>query len=315
MAAISNTTGDPKVILRGRLIAVALFLGYTLAGRYSARLAAALALGALPLVPWLLVRSFRFNAVNTSYRNVRFAFDGRYGELLAAILPVIVFPLATVVFGRYDPNGARAPTGPELFAAFAPAIVFGLAYPWMSGRLHRLRVDGSRFGAARFDCRATVGEFYGLYILAGLVMFALGIAFFGPMVAIFAAAGALKTFYLLAVVVPLAYVGFISCALGYTQSRVANLVYCNTTLEGGVSMRSTLRARTLAGVYFINALAIVFSLGLALPWAAIRVVRVRAAALEVVSAEGIDRFVAGAAPAVGATGEEVGELFAFDVAL
>jgi len=307
--------GDPRVILRGRLIAVALFLAYTLAGRYSPRLAAGLALLALPLVPWLLVRSFRFNAVSTSYRNVRFAFDGRYGDFFAAILPVVVFPLATVAFGRYDPNGARAPTAPELFAAFAPAIVFGLAYPWMSGRLHRLRVNGSRFGTARFDCSATVGEFYGLYIIAGLVMVALGIAFFGPLVAIGAAAGALKSFWILAAVAPLAYVGLLSCSLGYTQSRVANLVYGNTTLEGGVSMRSTLRARTLAGVYFTNAFAIVFSVGLAIPWAAIRVARVRAAALEIVATQDLEHFVAGAAAPVGATGEEVGELFAFDVAL
>lgn len=310
--------GDPKVILRGRLIAVALFLAYTLAGRYSPRLAAALALAALPAVPWLLVRSFRFNAVSSSYRNVRFAFEGSYGAFFAAILPVVVFPLATVAFGHYDPNGARGPTAGELFAAFAPAVVFGFAYPWMSGRLHRLRVSGSRFGTARFDCSATVGEFYGLYILAGLISFGLAIAFFAPVGILGGVLGGLRvraSMPFIAGAAVLAYVGLFSCTFGYTQSRVANLVYGNTTLEGGVSLRSTLRARTLAGVYFTNALAVVFTLGLAMPWAAVRVARVRADALEVESREGLEHFLAGAALPVGATGEEVGEIFAFDVAL
>jgi len=114
-----------------------------------------------------------------------------------------------------------------------------------------------------------------------------------------------------------AYVALVTCMLGYTQSRLANLVYNQSTLgePAVLRLRSTLRFRTLAGIYFTNAVAIVFTLGLAIPWAAVRVARARAAALEVEADGDLDAFVAGATQQVAATGEEVGELFAFDVAL
>ena len=304
--------GDPKAILRGRLIAVLAFLVYTLLGNFSPRAAAAAALVALPVAPWLLLRSFRFTSVNTSYRNVRFGFDGSYREILVAILPVVIFPLVTVVFGRYDPNGQRQPTTAELTAIFLPAVVFLLAYPWMSGRLHLLRVNGARFGTTRFHCRATVPQFYGLYIIAALLGIVLGIAIFAPVVAI---AVMVRGAFLMLALLPLGYLAFFALAFAYTRSRIANLVYNETSLGTEVRLRSRLKARTLAGVYLTNLLAIVASVGLAIPWAVVRTARVRAEALQLEAAGGLEHFVAAEAAQVGATGEEVGALFDFDVAL
>src|SRR4051812_15462633 len=47
--------GNPIAILKGRLIAFALFALYTLASHFSQKLAAGLLLAALPALPWLLV--------------------------------------------------------------------------------------------------------------------------------------------------------------------------------------------------------------------------------------------------------------------
>jgi uncharacterized membrane protein YjgN (DUF898 family) len=302
--------GDPKVILRGRLIAVALFLAYTLIGRFSPRLAAAAAVLALPVAPWLLVRSFRFNAVNTSWRNVRFHFEGRYREFLTAILPVAVFPLVTMIFGQVDTNGSRQPTLGEMVRVFLPLVVFGLLYPWMSGRLHVLRVNGSRFGAAPFHCTARVGLFYGLYILAWLLSVVLVFVMLAPVFALLFISKNDAVLFL----VPVAYLAFFAIILGYTRSRISNTMFNNTTLGGSVTFTSRLKARRLAWVYFGNLFAIVCTAGLLIPWAAVRVARVRAEALHVVAPDGIEHFVAAAASDVGATGQEVVELFAFDVA-
>jgi uncharacterized membrane protein YjgN (DUF898 family) len=303
--------GNPLANLRGRLIAVFLFLAYTLLGNFSPRLAAAAALVALPVVPWLLLRSFKFNAVNTSYRNVRFGFDGSYRQLLTAILPVVIFPLVTVVFGRYDPNGQVKPTTAELAALLLPSFVFLLAYPWMAGRLHLIRVNGSRFGAAGFRCSAKIGEFYALYVIAGLIGFVMLVALFIPVGFL----AAMRQVQLALVLGVLAYVAFFSFILSYTQSRVANLVYGSTRLNGTVSLKSRLKARRLAWAYATNLLLVLVTLGFAIPWAAVRVARIRAEALQLEAPGGLDHFVAGVTANVGATGEEVGELFAFDVAL
>ena len=303
--------GDPKVILRGRLIAVLMFLTYTLIGEFSRRAAAAAALVALPLIPWLLMRSFRFNAVNTSYRNVRFGFDGRYRPILMAILPAVVFPLATVIFGAYDPNGRRQPTAGELTAIFAPSVVFLLAYPWMIGRLHLLRINGSRFGTTAFACGTTIGRFYGIYALAFLLAMVTGMVTFTPIVllAMFGKAP------MLIALVPLGYLALFALTYAFTQSRVANALYNATRLGEAVSFRSDLKARRLAGLYATNLLAIVATVGLAIPWAAIRVARARIEALHVEAPDGLEAFMAGVVPAVGAAGDEVGEVFAFDVSL
>ncbi len=66
--------GAPIAILKGRIVATVLFAIYTLAGRFS--LGAGLCAFALivMVMPFLLVRSFRFRLHNTRYRGLRFAF-------------------------------------------------------------------------------------------------------------------------------------------------------------------------------------------------------------------------------------------------
>jgi uncharacterized membrane protein YjgN (DUF898 family) len=71
----------------------------------------------------------------------------------------------------------------------------------------------------------------------------------------------------------------------------------------------------LARLYFVNLFAILFSLGLAIPWAAVRVMRYRAECLALASAAPFDELVAGMGSQVGATGEELGEFFNIDLSL
>ena len=61
--------------------------------------------------------------------------------------------------------------------------------------------------------------------------------------------------------------------------------------------------------------AILFSLGLAVPWAVIRVMRYRAECLTLQSNTSLDEFIGGVSAQVGATGEELGEFFNVDLSL
>src|SRR2546425_1442535 len=85
---------DPKAILKGRIVVVAAFAVYSLAGHINPLAGPLLGLVLLGFLPWLIVRALRFNAVNSAHRNVRFGFRAGYGETARLlILPVILVPL------------------------------------------------------------------------------------------------------------------------------------------------------------------------------------------------------------------------------
>jgi uncharacterized membrane protein YjgN (DUF898 family) len=273
----------------------------------------------MPAVPWLIVRSFAFNAVNSSYRNLRFHFDGRYREALAAIWPFALVPAATLLLPQLD--RAHPPKSlAEMWFLFIPMIVAGAVYPSVIGRVKRLHADRSRFGTARMHCTARTRSFYGIYAIATLILIgagfvvalAVGVVVGLAMIAL-GSRGAMTSALISAL--PVIYVALGSLVLGYTRSRVTNLVFNATSLEGGWRFTSTLKARRLCLLYATNLVAIVVSLGMLMPWAAIRVARYRASCLALEGEGALDHFLADATRHVAATGEEVGEMFDVDLSL
>ena len=112
----------PLAILKGRAIALALFGGFALAGHVVPQVQLALLALLALLAPWIVVASSRFNARNSTYRNVAFAFDGTVREA------------AKVLLG---------------FGALA-IVTLGLLWPWFRMRRARFIVERHRFGATPF---------------------------------------------------------------------------------------------------------------------------------------------------------------------
>ena len=110
----------------------------------------------------------------------------------------------------------------------------------------------------------------------------------------------------------LLYGFFIFGFLGYFQSRISNLVWNNTTLDK-LSFKSSLRARDFMWLYFTNLLAIMFSFGLATPWAQIRMARYRVSKLHIVGDVDFDQFVGDKKAEIKATGEEIADMFDVDL--
>ena len=306
--------GDPWAILRGRLVAVAAFLLYTTTAHFSPRAGAAVLLVLMPAVPWLILRSFAFNAANTSWRHLRFAFEGRYFDALRAIAPFALVPVATLLLPL--PDQAGRPTARNAALLTAPGLIFGLAYPYARARLATLHVGGSRYAGEAFHCAVTVRSFYGIYVKAFFVTFGSGIVIGVAMalLGMFAAKRAQEP-ELFSVAIIVAYIVMLATAMGYTQARTGNLVM-NATRLGGLAVRSRLSAKRLMRLYVGNVLAIVATLGLAVPWAVVRTLRYRAACLCMEGEGSLDAFAAPrGAQAVSATGEELGEMFALDLSL
>jgi uncharacterized membrane protein YjgN (DUF898 family) len=298
--------GNAVAILKGRLIAFAAFVAYTLASGFSPTIAAWVLLAFMPLLPWLLVRSMAFNAVNSSYRNLRFHFDGNWREAALALAPLGLVPVA----GLLMPEPSTTPEKmADMWPFFVPTAIFLAFYPYVMGSIKRLTVNRSRYGDGRFSCDATIGSFYWIYTLAFLLMAVMMMTFslVLPIAFLFPDAGW--------VAFPALYLVLGAVVMGYTQSRVANLVFGAARLEAGLRFSSTISGRRLARLYAENLLAIAGTLGLAIPWACVRVARYRMECLTLDKSGELLPFTGIAARQVAATSEAMGEMFEIDLSL
>ena len=109
------------------------------------------------------------------------------------------------------------------------------------------------------------------------------------------------------------YAGYL-IVYAYLHAKTTNVTW-NALTVGPVRFECALRGRDLIGLYLVNVVAIVLTLGLATPWAVVRTMRYRASKMTIIAAGGLASFVATEASNVSATGQEVGEMFDIDFGL
>jgi len=301
--------GNPVAILKGRIIAVLALGIYSGAGYYSPKLAQVILLLLVILAPWLIVRSMAFNAVNSSYRQIRFHFKAGYQEALRAIWPFTLVVFAAFFMPEIEPEQPRMLDTDEWLLLFAPTVIVLCIYPYVMGAIKRLHISHSAYGAAAMTFSASIGDFYRVYITAWCIA-AAGILVLG-----------LTIFFLVLIpivgwlAIPFVYILFGAMFMGYLRAQITNLTFNSTVLAGRVKFISSLSARRLGKLYFVNLLAITASFGLLIPWAVVRVARYRAQALMLESTVDFDGFVSQIGQQVSATGEEMGEFFDVDLSL
>jgi uncharacterized membrane protein YjgN (DUF898 family) len=303
--------GDPKAILKGRLLGVALLALYHYAYGFSLAVGAAIAGVLLVALPFLLRSALRFRLANTSYRGLRFGFNGSLGGAYLAFLP----PIATFLL-----PGALIALAPGSALGFASFLLY-LGWPLMHGAMKRYQHAHLLYGAEQSQYTAKSRRFVGPYLraillgLAAMVAVAVvGAILGGVMHVVGAATGAGKS----AVIVMSALVGLLSGYLTYLmlgpylQVRIANLVWSNTAFRG-VQVRSELSARAFARLQTANAVLTLLTLGLYRPFAVVRVYRYRLACMSLLAQGSFEDIAAGAAQRSGAGGDAVAELLGFDL--
>lgn len=280
--------GDPVAILKGRILAVGMLALYSLAGQLSI----AAGLGALLLImllmPWLLVRSFRFRLHNTSYRGLRFAFHGKIED---GYVNFLLMP-------------------------FLGYITLGLLMPLAHQQIRRYLHKNSSYGDQSFDFHATAGAFYKPYLIAlgSLVLVIMVGAFLAALLAKGAGLAGDSVALLAGGIVLIAYLGALLMIGPYLAARLQNVIWNNTTL-GSMRFDSRLRARGMFAVMVGNFLLILLTLGLYKPYADIRLARYKIDHMTLLAAEDLDAFVAGQQVIANAAGEEAVEMFDLDLAV
>jgi uncharacterized membrane protein YjgN (DUF898 family) len=299
--------GNPVAILKGRLIAVAALMVYNFGSHYVPKVGTAILALLMVAAPWLVVRSMQFNANNTSYRNLRFHFHGRYGEGLKVIAPLLLWPILILVLPTVDPLNPPTTTW-GIAALFIPTLPIIIFYPYVIGKLRRFQVERLAYGTESFGIDVKVRRFYETYILSGFIFLGglIVVALAGAVTAVIGTAG---VFLMLG-----AYLLTAAIAFAYTRARITNLVF-NAAWVGQVRFASDISAVKLGWIYFVNMFAIVLSCGLAVPWAVMRVARYRASCQHMECDGDLESFLADVTKPVAATGDQLGEFFDVDLSL
>lgn len=279
--------GKPMAILKGRIVAVLLLGGLSAAQHFSPLAYGGAILCLLPVVPWLAVKAFRFRAHNTSYRGLRFSFHGTYGQ-------------AFKVFVGYG---------------LLATVTLWLAFPVFYRQLRKFILDNTRFGTTAFECSVTTGAIYKIFLLPGAIIFALFLAI-GALAAMAAGAGggafaALGFAFLL---IPLLLILSQAVVMPYVAAHTTNAVWSATRL-GSHRFASRLPVGGYIRLSIVNWLGIIFTLGLFIPWARVRVARFRAEHLALEVSGSLDAFVAGETSVATALGDEAAEMFDLDIGL
>ena len=282
---------------------------------------------------WAKVRRKRYFYGSTLLAGSAFEYLGNPVAILRGRLIVLA---ALAVYGLLKEI--------HFLAGFALFLAIALALPWVIQRALQFNARNSTHRNVRFGFRGSKMDIFGVLLIGGLLIpVTLGIAYpyylfmkrkvfiensaYGSQRFAFSATGG--EYYLAALKVSLAFIAFLIGSIAtlgvgllplyillrsYAEVAFARLAWRNTTL-GGIRFECAWTAGGLFGLYFVNALAVLVSIGLLVPWAAIRSARYKLERISLQAEQGLGGFLAAAQEDVGAVGDEAGELLGFDFGL
>ena len=287
--------GDPLKILKGRLIALALIVPYSLFAETKPVLAGIFFLAFVVALPFIVVKSRLFQLRMSSWRNIRFDFAGTYGRAAA-----IYIGLAILI-----------------------PFTLGLILPYIMYARQRFLIGEARFGTTQVRFGATPGTYYITYlvalgiIVAGVIIAALiGWLLFGAGVgrAIGSDAEPSAASVFGGLLVVAIFLSSYFFAFAFVKAKITNAEYGDLDI-GSHRIQSDLQTMPLAGIYFTNTLFIALTIGLYTPWARVRLARYQVESMRLLTQGSLDEFVAAESKAVEATGGEIGDLLDMDFGL
>lgn len=291
-------TADPKALLWGYLLMGGLFalgnISMTFAETKPELLWIPVALFLVMglAYPWLLMKSLRFNAFNSRYRNLRFRFTGGAGGAYMAYM------LGNIV----------------------TAFSGGLARPWNWYMQRDYQLSNLHYGRTPFRFDGDVGDFFliglkaaGLFVLAWIITFSVGGA------VIYGLPDESSDFNIWSLL-PLGFVVLVGAltfgmASQFVNAAILDYLARKTTLGGVLQLRSRINVWELTWIGMSNLLAQYLSLGLATPWATVRRQRYITSHLLVTSTVSLEQFQGAYSHQEDALGEAAADLFGLDIGL
>jgi uncharacterized membrane protein YjgN (DUF898 family) len=269
--------GNPKAILRGRLLAAAVAAAYHYAFGFSATAGMVTVLLLAAGLPFMMRAALRFRLANTYYRGLPFGFAGSIvGAYRVYLLPVAMFVL---------PGGLLAlmPGNPKVALVF----LLYLLWPLMHGAMKRYQHANLVYGDQRAVFTLGVWKlalpylrvfFAGMafMLVCGISAYFIGRALEGPQSAP----------WVPLIPVVLVYLFMLFGGL-FIMVRMNNLAWSDTRFPG-VRIVSALKARSYLRLQVVNVLLTLLTLGLFRPFAAVRTWRYRVDHMRIEAANGFE---------------------------
>ena len=318
--------GDPKKMLRGYLLVLLFSVCYGAAGHFSPVAAAVAGIALAALWPALWQSSLRFRLANTSWRGLRFRFDGSVADAYKTLLPMLVpGVLILVLTALQRPREDADANDPALWVSALIGITMlatMVLLPLLVARLKRYQHSHYQFAGDTTTLTVRTSEFYLLWLFAGLLSMApvviLGIlmAVMVPLLAMGAKEPPSGAAMVGVTFVILVFYGLLfSLVQPFFAARLQNLVWGNTR-SPRVRFTSSLKARSLCWLTAKNLLLTVITLGLYRPFAAVHTARLRLESVRVHAFGDVDQWVAGSTGTAGdASGDAAGDLLGVDIGL
>lgn len=303
--AVFDFRGNPLAILRGRVVAVILLVAWQYAFGFTPAVAATVILTLLAMLPLMMRGALRFRLQNTEYRGLRFGFAGSVAGAYRVYLPwMVTFLLPCYLFNRDE------------YGAMTAAVVLLLGWPLTHGAIKRYQQRHLRFGDAASDYDVPARTLYRPYAFAVTMVLHVAFLYFIWMVIYAVVAQAVNPAWFNDAFMTLLSVPFLVpvylALVPFTQARLANLVWSNTTFCG-VEFRSTVSARALARLLAINTLLTLLTLGLYRPFAVVNMYRYRLAQVTLITTARFKHALATAHARGGAAGDGAADLLGVDV--
>lgn len=314
--------GEPRRMVRGMLIVGAFLLVYGIASQKAAFAGVVAAVAACVLWPLIWRQALRFRLGHTSWRGLRFGFAGDLrGAVLGSGLPLalLLVPLALLQWQAVglDEGDPRADLLQGAMGGLF--LVWALAFPWFFWYGKRYLHGGLRFAQLALELRIGPAKVYGAFLMAGLVAVAVGALAFGGVFLLIAAGflvrglGGVAGGVAIALGAVLGYLLLFVAVRAFLVARLQNLLWSNTGARW-LRFRSELSFWAVLRRLAANWLLVVLTLGLYWPFAAVALWRLRAEAIEVVTAVEADQLVDRLGRAQhSATGDLAADLAGFDL--
>ncbi len=291
--------GNPMAILKGNLIIGGGIIVYSIVKEFVPMFSGIIGVLLYLAFPFLIYKSLRFNARNSAFRNIRFHF---LGTLKEAYITYILYPILI-------------------------PFTLGAIIPYWEFRRKKYFFNNFAFGNTGAAFNGRPGPFYMAYFMVFLVFTGLAILtalliaggsalFFLKYMSMSAHPQVPKKFFifLILAVYPLLLVVFFSVQQ-YLYGKFMN--YCwGETKMGQLRFRCTLNIWKLIWIRISNLFAIIFSIGLLVPWAKIRRTRYTLENITIITEGSLDTFTASTgSDEQSAIGDTATDFFDIDIGL
>ncbi|MCL6352401.1 YjgN family protein [Pectobacterium polaris] len=279
---------DPIQILKGRLLVIAGLILFYVVLAMSPALGTILALAFAALIPIIVIRNWRYDAIMSSYRGIRFNYHCQTGRAYWVLLfcPILLLLAFYAVLAVAMFIGMQSDS-PIIITLIVLALVvpgFAAVNGIMKMMQLDLYVNNLFFGKTAFKAELTKAAFIKFALISLLIFVPFLIAalsfmgsFFFTLYQIIMMGADSETIAMMMLsnvfnMVMMFVVALLGVLVSSSYLVVAqrNYLFNQTSLNGGVKLHSSMQTLSYMGLLITNSLITIFSLGWAAPVAEIR---------------------------------------------